>query len=138
MAFILNHLRTAPPPLVNPRRKLLPIAPPSPQLPLNPVLYLSLIVDSVAPLLKIRQQKGAAGGGMSLQIPVPLHERQRRRQAIRWIIDASDRRRDSMFAQRVANELVAVAEGRSGVWDRRDQVHKVGTANRSNLGYARR
>ena len=71
---------------------------------------------------------------MSLQIPVPLHERQRRRLAIRWIIDASDKRRDSKFAQRVAQELVSVAEGRSGVWDRKEHIHKIGVASRSNLG----
>ncbi|KAF7174274.1 hypothetical protein CNMCM5623_006843 [Aspergillus felis] len=65
-------------------------------------------------------------------------QRQRRRTAIRWIIDASDKRRDSSFAQRVANELVAVAEGRSGVWDRREAVHKLGIAGRSNLGLQRR
>ncbi|KAM0122014.1 low-affinity phosphate transporter [Aspergillus fumigatus] len=133
MSFILDHLRTAPPPQPHPKRRLLP-GPPSPQLPLNPVLYLTLIVDSVAPLIKIRQQKGIAGGGAAVQIPVPLMQRQRRRTAIRWIIDASDKRRDSSFAQRVAHELVAVAEGRSGVWDRREAVHKLGVAGRSNLG----
>ncbi|PTU23262.1 hypothetical protein P175DRAFT_0499799 [Aspergillus ochraceoroseus IBT 24754] len=133
MAFVLDHLRSASPPNPNPKRPLLP-GPPAPQLPLNPVLYLTMIVDSVAPLVKIRQQKGIAGGGASVQIPVPLAQRQRRRTAIRWIIDASDKRRDSHFAQRVAHELVAVAEGRSGVWDRREQVHKLGIAGRSNLG----
>ncbi|PYH41423.1 putative plasma membrane phosphate transporter Pho87 [Aspergillus saccharolyticus JOP 1030-1] len=124
MAFILDHLRTSPPPSRNPKRPLLP-GPPNAQLPLNPVLYLTLIVDSVAPLLKIRQQKGLIGGGVSMQIPVPLAVRQRRRTAIRWIIDASDKRRDSNFAMRVAQELVAVAEGRGGAWDRREMVHKL-------------
>jgi small subunit ribosomal protein S7 len=92
-----------------------------------------LIVDSVAPLLKIRQQKGIAGGGAALQIPLPLALRQRRRTAIKWILDSAAKRRDSKLAQRVANELVSVAEGKSGVWDRREQVHKIGVAGRSNL-----
>ncbi|KAA8648544.1 putative plasma membrane phosphate transporter Pho87 [Aspergillus tanneri] len=132
MDYILDYLRTAPPPQFNSRRPLLP-CPPAPQLPLNPVLYLTLIVDSVAPLVKIRQQKGIAGGGASVQIPVPLGLRQRRRAAMKWIIDASDKRRDTKFWQRVANELVSVAEGRSGVWERREHVHKLGVAGRSNL-----
>jgi len=132
MAFILDHLRTASPPQINPKRRLLTSLPP-PQLPLNPVLFLNLIVDSVAPLIKIRQQKGIAGGGAAVQIPVPLAMRQRRRTAIKWILDAADRRRDSKFAVRVANELTAVAEGRSSVWEKREQVHKLGVAGRSNL-----
>jgi hypothetical protein len=29
--------------------------------------------------------------------------------------------------------VVAVAEGRSGVWDKRDQQHKIGISGRANL-----
>ncbi|KAJ6044977.1 hypothetical protein N7460_006332 [Penicillium canescens] len=125
MSIVLDHLRTAAPPQVNPRRRLLG-APPASQLPLDPVLYLTLIVDSVAPLFRIRQQKGIAGGGTAVQIPHPLTLRQRRRTAIKWILDQSDKRKDALFAHRVAAELVAVAEGRSSVWDKRDQQHKIG------------
>jgi hypothetical protein len=34
--------------------------------------------------------------------------------------------------------VVAVAEGRSGVWDKRDQTHKIGVSSRANLGVASR
>jgi small subunit ribosomal protein S7 len=87
----------------------------------------------VAPLFRIRQQKGIAGGGAAVQIPHPLTLRQRRRTAIQWILDASAKRREVVFAQRVASEVVAVAEGRSGVWEKRDQLHKIGIAGRANL-----
>jgi ribosomal protein S7 len=137
MAYILDYLRTASPPQSNPKRRLLTTLPP-PQLPLNPIMYLAVLVDSVAPLLKIRQQRGIAGGGASVQIPVPLAVRQRRRTAIKWIIDASDKRRDSNLGTRIAQELVAVAEGRSGVWEKREMVHKLGVAGRSNLRIAGR
>lgn len=137
MSIILDHLRTAPSPNPNPRRPLIG-GPPALQLPLDPSLYLNVLVDSVAPLFRIRQQKGIAGGGTALQVPHPLNLRQRRRAAIKWIIDASEKRRDAKFANRVANELVAVAEGRSGVWDRREQQHKIGISGRANLGLAPR
>lgn len=143
MAIILNHLRTTPPPAVNPSRPLLPGAPPSSHLPLNPVLYLQLAIDSVAPLLRIRSQKGAAGGGMALQIPIPLGLKQRRRQAVMWILDAASKRRSKGsgkggFAQKVAEELISIVEGKSGVWDRRGGVHKLGVSARSNLNFGRR
>ena len=132
METILDNLRQSSPPKINPNRPLL-AAPPSPQLPLNPILYLTLIIDSVAPILKIRQQKGAAGGGMSLQIPVPLPQRRRRRTAIQWILDASDKRKDSKLATRVSNELLAVAEGKGGAWEKRANVHKMGISARTNI-----
>lgn len=102
-------------------------------LPLHPVEYLTTIIDSVSPLVKIRQQAGLAGGGKSLPIPVPLGVRQRRRQAIQWILSAAENRREIKFSERVARELLRVADGTSGVWERRAMVHRLGVASRSNV-----
>jgi small subunit ribosomal protein S7 len=138
MALILQYLRTSPIPTINPQRPLLPGAPPPSHLPLNPILYLTLAIDSVAPLLRIRSQRGAAGGGVALQIPVPLGQRQRRRQAIQWIMGAASKRRNmgsgkNSFGQRIAQEMIAVIEGRSSIWDRRNAIHKLGVAARANI-----
>lgn len=141
--MILERLRTATPPRTNSQHPLLPGAPPTTHLPLNPILYLTLAIDSVAPLLRIRSQRGAAGGGVALQIPIPLNLRQRRRTAIMWILDAASKRRTSgsgrtMFAHKVADELISVIEGRSGVWEKRGGVHKLGVAARANLSFGSR
>lgn len=136
MAVVLSILRTNPAPTYNTSRQLLPGAPPASHLPLNPVLYLTLAIDSVAPLLRIRSQRGAAGGGQALQIPVPLSLRQRRRQAFTWILDAASKKGDRLrFPERVAQEIISVVEGKSGVWERRAAVHKLGTAARTSLGW---
>ncbi|PGG99536.1 hypothetical protein GX51_06276 [Blastomyces parvus] len=132
MEKILHNLRSAPAPNPDPSRPLLP-GPPAPQLPLNPILYLTQVVDSVAPILRIKQQPGAAGGGRSLPIPLPLALRQRRRTAIKWIIDASEKRKDAALANRVSQEIIAVAEGKSSAWEKRAMVHKQGTAARANI-----
>ncbi|KAM0716273.1 hypothetical protein Q7P37_007718 [Cladosporium fusiforme] len=142
MAFVLNVFRTAPAPTYSPTRSLLPGAPPASHLPLNPVLYLTLALDSVAPLLRLRSQRGAAGGGVALQIPVPLGLRQRRRQAMEWILDVVSKKQSrssgrNTFAQRLAEEFISVIEGKSGVWTRRDAVHKLGTTARSNLTFGK-
>jgi len=149
MSIILDTLRTAPPPQPNvqfPGRTLLTdsnttanaLQPSMPReaLPLSPVQYLTTIVDSVAPLIKIRQQRGVAGGGASLPIPVPLGIRQRRRQAIQWIMASAESRREVRLADRVAKEIINVAEGKSGVWEKRALVHKLGVSARSNVKIA--
>ncbi|KAK1590638.1 30S ribosomal protein S7 [Colletotrichum navitas] len=138
MTMVLNFLRTSPPPIINPRYPLLPGAPPPAHLPLNPVLYLTLAVDSVAPLVKIRRIPGGAGGGRALELPAPLAVRQRRRTAFQWIMDVVNKKPSkgsgrTQFAHRMAEEIIAVVEGRSGVWDRRLALHKLGTATRANL-----
>ena len=143
MALILHYLRTTAPPMVNPSRPLLEGFSPAASLPLDPVRYLRLAIDSIAPLIRIRSQRGAAGGGASLQIPVPLHERQRRRTAVMWILNLVDKRQSrgsgrTRFAHKVAEELVAIVEGRSSLWERRVQLHKQGISARSNINSRRR
>ncbi|OTA95632.1 hypothetical protein M434DRAFT_393680 [Hypoxylon sp. CO27-5] len=138
MSLILNYLRTTPAPKVSPLRPLLPGSPDPSQLPLNPLLYLTLAIDSVAPLIRVRSLKGAAGGGQALELPEPMAARARRRVAVMWILDAVRRKRSTgsgraQFATRFAQEIVAVVEGRSAIWDKRNQIHKLGTAARANL-----
>ncbi|KAI0877390.1 ribosomal protein S7 domain-containing protein [Hypoxylon argillaceum] len=140
VSLILNYLRTSPPPNVSPLRPLLPGSPPPEQLPLNPLLYLTLAIDAVAPIVRVRSLKGLAGGGNALEVPQPLDARARRRQAITWILDIVNRKRSmgsgrNQFAARFGQEIVAVVEGRSAAWDRRQVMHKLGTAARANLSH---
>lgn len=136
--MVLNYLRTSPPPKVNPQRPLLPGSPPPEHLPLNPNLYLMLALDSVAPLVRIRGYSGLAGGGKALEIPVPMTKRARRREAFSWIMDTVNKQPSmgsgkKQLAHRIGAEIIAVVEGKSSVWTKRDARHKLGTSVRANL-----
>ena len=147
MSDILETLRTAPPPQANVTAQGGSLLSDSSietgktlqhwirreDLPLSPIQYLTSLIDSVAPLVKLRQQKGVLGGGQSLSIPVPLRVRQRRRTAIKWILDSAENNRDTYLADRVAKELIKVANGTSSVWEKRAQVHRLAITARSNV-----
>lgn len=62
---------------------------------------------------------------------------------MQWILTAATKRKNrgsgkGGFAQRVAEEMVAVVEGKSSVWERRNAIHKLGVAARANLNLRRR
>ncbi|GKT94257.1 30S ribosomal protein s7 [Colletotrichum tofieldiae] len=87
---------------------------------------------------RIRRIAGGAGGGRPLELPAPLAVRQRRRAAFQWILDVVNKKPSkgsgrTQFPHRMAEEIIAVVEGRSGVWDKRLALHKLGTATRANL-----
>ncbi|KAI9151723.1 37S ribosomal protein S7 [Paramyrothecium foliicola] len=138
IAMVMNYLRTAPAPIYSPKFPLLPGSPPASHLPLNPILYITIAIDSVAPLVKVRGIAGAAGGGRALEVPHPLAVRQRRRTAFKWILDSVTKKPSTgsgrkQLPHRIAEEIIAVVEGRSGVWEKRKLVHKAGTAARANI-----
>lgn len=68
-----------------------------------------------------------------MPIPVPLRVKQRRRTAIKWILESSEKRGDVHLADRVAREVMAVAGGGSGVWEKRAMVHRLAITARSNV-----
>lgn len=62
---------------------------------------------------------------------------------MQWILTAASKRKTKGsgrggLAQKVAEELVGVVEGRSGVWERRNAVHKLGVAARANVKLPRK
>lgn len=137
MAYVLEHMKKSPPPM-SPHPGLLSITGSVDQLNLDPIRCLTLAIDSVAPLMRIRSQRGLAGGGVALQIPVPLGLRQRRRRAINWIVEAANNKRSkgsgkTSFANKIADEVMSVIEGRSTAWEKRNAVHRLGVSARANL-----
>lgn len=133
MDHVLSILRTKPAPKPSiTYTPLIPGTPPLSTLPSDPLLYLQTAIDSVAPLMKIISVKGA--GGTKDMIPSPLNVRQRRRTALEWIVAAADKKKDrSRLAERFADEIIAVVEGRSAAWDKRNQVHRTSIQSRANV-----
>ncbi|RPB24835.1 ribosomal protein S7, partial [Terfezia boudieri ATCC MYA-4762] len=129
---VLDILRTKPPPKEQTKYNLIANHLPLSSLPRNPPAYLLTAIDSLAPLMRLKAMK--ASGGFSNQVPEPLNERQRRKTAIGWMLSVSKGKKDRMhFAERFAEEVVAVVEGRSSAWDRRLQIHKTAVGARANV-----
>jgi len=71
-------------------------------------------------------------------IPVPLAVRRRRHVAIKWIVEAANKKTTRIafrgsFGSKVADEIIAIVEGKSALWDRRVNVHKQGVVARANV-----
>lgn len=55
-----------------------------------------------------------------------------------WVLESASNKKSrgsgkGMFAQRVAETLIAVVEGKSDLWLKRDTIHKQGVAARANM-----
>ncbi|KAJ3028240.1 UNVERIFIED_CONTAM: hypothetical protein HDU68_002108 [Siphonaria sp. JEL0065] len=97
----------------------------------DPHAILSAAVEKVEPLFKV---VGVKKGAKSLLTPKPLTERQRRRTAIVWILDAANARNQKDPAGiRIGKELLAILSDESSTIQKRLNVHKTALQNRSNV-----
>lgn len=101
----------------------------------HPLPLLKEAIRKCAPSVRLAQQKK---GGKQVSVPIALGERQRVRQAIAWILDASDKRKSpgaggsKQFGERVAMEFEAILNDTSDVLKRKEQLHTLATVNRAN------
>ncbi|PNW73097.1 hypothetical protein CHLRE_14g618700v5 [Chlamydomonas reinhardtii] len=95
-------------------------------------------VDNCKPLMKVIQSK--AGTRVVYQ-PRPLNPDQSTNFAVKWILQAAQKRRAgakgvagaASMAEALAVELLLAAQRKGGARARRDEVHKLALDNRANL-----
>ncbi|KAG5439973.1 hypothetical protein PCK2_000665 [Pneumocystis canis] len=98
----------------------------------DPHLFFSEAIEAVSPLMKLLSTKR---GSKSIKIPVPLNEYQRRRKAIIWILEASTKRHNRIFSERLAQELIAITNKTSPVFQKKEQLHRSALINRANAQF---
>ncbi|CAG8453472.1 998_t:CDS:1 [Paraglomus occultum] len=96
----------------------------------DPLLVLKEAIIKASPTVKLYNKKK---GAKAVQVPTPLNDRQKAFRAIKWIIDASDKRQDHSFSVRLAQEILAIVNGSSSVLAKREQLHRLAVTCRANL-----
>ncbi|KAK9712216.1 hypothetical protein K7432_007283 [Basidiobolus ranarum] len=95
----------------------------------NPYEILTAAVDMASPLMVCKSGKR---GTKVIQVPKPLNERQRRRKAFVWLLDAAKKRPEREFPLRLSAEVLSIINGVSPILKQKEQLHKLVLANRAN------
>ncbi len=96
----------------------------------DPVALVTQAVDLAAPLVVLQSRKI---GSKVIQSPKALTNRQRMHHGIKFIIQASDKRNERSLGDRLGAEIVGVLSGNSSSLEKKNQIHKLALANRSNM-----
>jgi len=90
-------------------------------------------IENVAPQVEVRPRRV---GGQTYQVPIEVNPDRRRSLAIRWIVQAVQRKKSGRPAEeRLAQELLD-AYNRTGVaYKKREDTHRMAEANRAFAHY---
>ncbi|RDX44645.1 ribosomal protein S7 [Lentinus brumalis] len=95
-----------------------------------PMPILRQAIVAAEPLLRCRSFKRAA---KQFVFPIPLNDRQRAWQALKWIIEESKKRGGRHEEERLAREVIAIVKGDSQVLKHKEAVHKLAVLHRGNV-----
>ena len=89
-------------------------------------------LEGVAPLVEVKSRRV---GGATYQVPVEVKSKRAQALAIRWLIDASRKRKDKHMSDKIFNELYDAYEKKGSAVKKREDVHKMAESNKAFAHY---
>jgi small subunit ribosomal protein S7 len=89
-------------------------------------------LEQVSPIVEVKSRRV---GGATYQVPVEVRPERQMSLAMRWVIDASRKRKEKTMGMRLAAELLEATEGRGSAMKKREDTHKMAEANKAFAHY---
>ena len=89
-------------------------------------------LENVKPLVEVKSRRV---GGATYQVPMEVRAERRQALAIRWIIDAAQKRSETTMTERLANELLDALANKGSAVKKREDTHRMAEANKAFSHY---
>ncbi|MBE6453754.1 MAG: 30S ribosomal protein S7 [Alphaproteobacteria bacterium] len=89
-------------------------------------------LENVKPLVEVKSRRV---GGATYQVPMEVRADRRQALAIRWIIDAAQKRSETTMTERLANELLDALANKGSAVKKREDTHRMAEANKAFSHY---
>ena len=95
---------------------------------LNSVELMEKALENVRPMVEVKSRRV---GGATYQVPVAVRASRRNTLAMRWIIDAAQKRGEKTMAGKLAGELLDASENKGTAVKKREDTHRMAEANKA-------
>jgi small subunit ribosomal protein S7 len=85
-------------------------------------------LENIAPLVEVKSRRV---GGATYQVPVEVRPERQISLGMRWLIDASRKRKEKSMDLRLGAEIMDSLEGRGSAVKKREDTHKMAEANKA-------
>jgi len=99
---------------------------------LSPIEAFNKALGKVKPVLEVKARRV---GGATYQVPVEVRSERSVDLAMRWIIQFSRLRKGKSMSEKLAEEIVAAANGEGLAMKKKEDLHKMAEANRAFAHY---
>ena len=85
-------------------------------------------VENVKPSVEVRSRRV---GGATYQVPVEVKSKRSQALALRWLVDASRKRKDKNMSDKIFNEIFDAYQNRGAAIKKKEDTHKMAESNKA-------
>ena len=85
-------------------------------------------INNIKPSVEVRSRRV---GGATYQVPVEVKSKRSQALALRWLIDASRKRKDKKMSDKIFNEIFDAYQNKGSAIKKREDTHKMAESNKA-------
>ena len=94
----------------------------------DPIELFETAVKNVTPLVEVRARRV---GGATYQVPVEVKSKRAQALALRWIMDATRKRKNKTMADKLYAEIIDASQNKGSAIKKREDTHKMAESNKA-------
>tara|TARA_B100000965_G_scaffold298172_1_gene256514 strand:- start:3 stop:473 length:471 start_codon:yes stop_codon:yes gene_type:complete len=94
----------------------------------EPINVFNEAINNIKPTVEVRSRRV---GGATYQVPVEVKSKRAQALAIRWLVDASRKRKDKHMSDKIFSELFDAYEKKGSAVKKKEDVHKMAESNKA-------
>ena len=94
----------------------------------EPITVFNDAINNVKPTVEVRSRRV---GGATYQVPVEVKTKRSQALALRWIIDASRKRKDKKMSDKLFNEIYDAYQNKGSAIKKKEDTHKMAESNKA-------
>ena len=94
----------------------------------EPIKIFDAAINNIKPTIEVRSRRV---GGATYQVPVEVKQKRSKTLAIRWLVNASKKRKDKNMSDKICFELYDAYQGRGSAIKKKEDMHKMAESNKA-------
>ena len=94
----------------------------------EPITIFNNAINNIRPSVEVRSRRV---GGATYQVPVEVKAKRSQALALRWLIDASRKRKDKKMSDKIFNEIFDAYQNKGSAIKKREDTHKMAESNKA-------
>jgi len=98
----------------------------------DPIKVFNDAINNVRPNLEVRSRRV---GGATYQVPVEVKTKRSQTLAMRWLLEATRKRKNKSMSEKLFNELMDAYQRKGSAIKKREDTHKMAESNKAFAHY---